>query len=69
MGIFRHEEIEKLLLTVAPVDCVTGSGGVVGMGPLAVHASSKAESDRPRRVLHIEFAPAALLAGGELPLG
>jgi hypothetical protein len=68
-GILRHEEIEKLALTVAPVDCLTDAGGVVGMRPLAVHASSKALTDRPRRVLHSEFAPAASLAGGELALG
>jgi len=68
-GILRHEEIEKLALTVAPVDCVTDAGGVVGMRPLAVHASSKALTDRPRRVLHIEFAPAASLVGGELAVG
>jgi hypothetical protein len=68
-GILGHEEIEKLALTVAPVDCVTGAGGVVGMRPLAVHASSKALTDRPRRVLHIEFAATAALAGGELALG
>ena len=68
-GILRHEEIEKLALTVAPVDCVTDAGGVVSMRPLAVHASSKALTDRPRRVLHIEFAAAASLAGGELAFG
>jgi hypothetical protein len=68
-GILAHEKIEQLALTVAPVDCVTSTGGVVAMRPLAVHASSKALVDRPRRVLHIEFAPAATLAGGELALG
>jgi hypothetical protein len=26
--------------------------------PLTVHASSKATSDRPRRVIHIEYASA-----------
>jgi hypothetical protein len=68
-GILAHKEIERLALTVAPVDCVIGTGGVVAMRPLAVHSSSKALVDRPRRVLHIEFAPAAALAGGELALG
>ena len=68
-GVLAHEEIEKLALTVAPVDCLTGAGGVVAMRPLAIHASSKALTDRPRRVLHIEFAPAVTLAGAELALG
>jgi hypothetical protein len=67
-GILPHEEIEKLALAVPPVDCLTGAGGVVGMRPLTVHASSKALTDRPRRVLHIEFAPTAAIAGGELAL-
>jgi ectoine hydroxylase-related dioxygenase (phytanoyl-CoA dioxygenase family) len=56
-GILAHDDIERLAVTVAPVDCVTGTGAVVAMRPLAVHAPSKALVDRPRRVLHIEFAP------------
>jgi hypothetical protein len=28
---------------------------VIAMRPLVIHASSKSESDLPRRVLHIEF--------------
>jgi hypothetical protein len=35
-GILAHEEIGKLALTVAPVDCVIGTGGVVAIRPLAV---------------------------------
>jgi ectoine hydroxylase-related dioxygenase (phytanoyl-CoA dioxygenase family) len=68
-GVLAHEDIQKLALTVAPVECVTAGGGVVAMRPLAVHASSKALTDRLRRVLHIEYAPATSLAGGELALG
>jgi hypothetical protein len=34
------------------------------MRPLLVHASSKASTDAPRRVLHIEYAPSLLLDGG-----
>jgi hypothetical protein len=34
------------------------------MRPLTVHASSKATDDRPRRVLHIEYAPTVGLAPG-----
>jgi hypothetical protein len=37
-------------------ECVVGRGGVVAMSPLLIHASSKAENDQPRRVLHIEYA-------------
>jgi hypothetical protein len=34
------------------------------MRPLIVHASSKATDDRPRRVLHIEYAPSLVLSEG-----
>ena len=39
-------------------------GGVVAMRPLVVHTSSKADSDRPRRVLHIEYAGDVFMDGG-----
>ncbi|HYM25554.1 MAG TPA: hypothetical protein VEU08_20185 [Vicinamibacterales bacterium] len=42
--------------SIAPVACTTDSGGVVVMRPLVVYASSKMNDDRPRRVLHIEYA-------------
>jgi len=34
------------------------------MRPLVVHPSSKAETDRRRRVLHIEYADALTLGDG-----
>jgi hypothetical protein len=40
------------------------AGGVVVMRPLIVHASSKAVSDRPRRVLHIEYAESLDIGSG-----
>jgi hypothetical protein len=46
------------------VDCLVGAGGVVAMRPLLLHASSKAESDRPRRVIHIEYADSADMGDG-----
>lgn len=49
---------------VAAVDCTVPAGGVAAMRPLIVHASSKAESDLPRRVLHIEYAPSLDLGDG-----
>jgi hypothetical protein len=43
---------------------------VVAMRPLVVHASSKAESDQARRVLHIEYATSVHFgAGVELVVG
>lgn len=55
-GVLTHDEIQRLASTVAPIACVAPAGGVVAMRPLVVHASSKARGDRPRRVLHIEYA-------------
>jgi hypothetical protein len=40
------------------------SGGVVAMRPLTLHSSSKSIDDRPRRVLHIEYAAATKLDSG-----
>lgn len=38
------------------VVCLARAGDALLMRPLILHASSKATSDRPRRVLHLEFA-------------
>ena len=50
------EAIASMSPSVDAVDCCVDAGGVVVMRPLTVHASSKATSERPRRVLHIEYA-------------
>lgn len=63
-GVLTQDEIDRFVRDVPPVDCVTPSGGVVAMRPLLVHASSKAQDDRPRRVLHIEYASSSTLAPG-----
>jgi hypothetical protein len=34
------------------------------MRPLIVHASSKATDDRPRRILHVEYAASVALGAG-----
>lgn len=70
MGVLTDAAIERLAREITAVDCVAGSGSVVAMRPLIVHASSKARDDRPRRVLHVEYAAAVRLAGGiELAVG
>jgi hypothetical protein len=69
-GVLSNEEIERLAGKIRHVDCVAASGGVVAMRPLTLHASSKSADDRPRRVLHIEYAAAMDLGGGiELAVG
>lgn len=49
---------------LSPVECLVPQGGVLAMRPLIVHASSKSQSQRPRRVLHIEYAASAQLGEG-----
>jgi hypothetical protein len=63
-GVFSLAQIEQLVQTIAPVDCVAASGGVVAMRPLTIHASSKSNDARPRRVLHIEYAATVTLGQG-----
>jgi len=69
-GVLSQEEIDRLAADIAPIDCTVAAGGVVVMHPLTVHASSKAKDDRPRRVLHIEYAASSTLGSGlELATG
>jgi ectoine hydroxylase-related dioxygenase (phytanoyl-CoA dioxygenase family) len=63
-GVLSDEEIERLVPEAAPVDCVVQRGGVLAMRPLIVHSSSKSRDDRPRCVLHIEYAASIFPAEG-----
>lgn len=63
-GVLTDAQIERLARTVQPVDCVAKAGEVVAMRPLTVHASSKSVDDKPRRVLHIEYADSLHLSSG-----
>jgi ectoine hydroxylase-related dioxygenase (phytanoyl-CoA dioxygenase family) len=69
LGVLTDDELHELSNRITAVDCLTPSGGVLAMRPLIVHASSKSQSDSPRRVLHIEYAlSAANLDGLELAI-
>jgi hypothetical protein len=57
-------DVAQLARDVHAVDCVCPAGGVVAMRPLLIHASSKAETDQRRRVLHIEYADSLDLGAG-----
>jgi len=63
-GVLSDAELASLARDVDEVDCVSAVGGVVAMRPLLVHASSKAESSDPRRVLHIEYADSLDMEAG-----
>ncbi len=56
LGLLTESDIARLTTEISAVDCTVPAGGVIAMRPLIVHASSKADSDLPRRVLHIEYA-------------
>jgi ectoine hydroxylase-related dioxygenase (phytanoyl-CoA dioxygenase family) len=64
LGVLSDAEVDETVETSSPVDCLVASGGVIAMRPLILHASSKAESDRPRRVLHLEYAESLDIDGG-----
>ena len=55
-GVLSLPQIESAVARVASVDCIVDGGGVIAMRPLLLHASSKATSALPRRVLHFEYA-------------
>ena len=55
-GVLSDEQVEKIVDKSEPVTCLVEQGGVIVMHPLIIHASSKTQSDKPRRVLHIEYA-------------
>jgi ectoine hydroxylase-related dioxygenase (phytanoyl-CoA dioxygenase family) len=56
LGLLTESDIARLTTEISAVDCTVPAGGVIAMRPLIVHASSKADSYLPRRVLHIEYA-------------
>jgi ectoine hydroxylase-related dioxygenase (phytanoyl-CoA dioxygenase family) len=63
-GLLGDEAIAEIARTAEPIDCLVDAGGVIAMRPLLLHASSKARSDRPRRVVHIEYADSPVLGDG-----
>jgi ectoine hydroxylase-related dioxygenase (phytanoyl-CoA dioxygenase family) len=64
LGVLSDAEIGDLAARVEPHACTCDSGGVLAMRPLLVHSSSKALSDAPRRVLHIEYTTSLHLGEG-----
>jgi ectoine hydroxylase-related dioxygenase (phytanoyl-CoA dioxygenase family) len=55
-GVLSDRQVESIVGKIEPVTCLVKQGGVIVMRPLMIHASSKSESEKPRRVLHIEYA-------------
>ncbi len=63
LGVLSVDAIHQLAQDVGPVECCVPRGGIVAMKPLLVHSSSKSQSECARRVLHIEYAANAVIAG------
>jgi ectoine hydroxylase-related dioxygenase (phytanoyl-CoA dioxygenase family) len=64
LGVLSDEALHDLSTQIAAVDCLVPRGGVLAMRPLVVHASSKSQSPRSRRVLHLEYAASVEIADG-----
>jgi ectoine hydroxylase-related dioxygenase (phytanoyl-CoA dioxygenase family) len=64
VGVLSDDEVSRLAGAREGVECVVTEGGVLAMRPLIIHASSKSQSQQPRRVLHIEYAASRYFAEG-----
>jgi len=68
-GVLSDKQVGNIVDKGEPVNCLVEQGGVIVMRPLIIHASSKSQSHKPRRVLHIEYAtPDAVSAPLELAI-
>ncbi|HEV7667090.1 MAG TPA: phytanoyl-CoA dioxygenase family protein [Thermoanaerobaculia bacterium] len=65
LGVLRVAAVANLVEQSTPVTCLVPRGGILVMRPLLVHSSSKATSDQPRRVLHIEYTSSLTLGPGQ----
>ncbi len=63
-GVLSDEQVKEVVMANEGVECCVPQGGVIAMRPLLIHCSSKAETDCPRRVLHIEYVDCLDLARG-----
>ncbi len=60
-GVVPAETIAALTATAAV--CAVPAGGAMLMKPLLLHASNRSTSNRPRRVIHLEFSAEELPTG------
>jgi ectoine hydroxylase-related dioxygenase (phytanoyl-CoA dioxygenase family) len=62
LGVLSDDTVHEIAHRTTPFDCVVPKGGIVAMRPLLIHASSKSQTEIPRRVLHIEYAASVAIA-------
>ncbi len=63
-GVLADDGVHDYVRSHDHATCLIHRGGILAMRPLLIHASSKAECDSPRRVLHIEYADSLDLKPG-----
>jgi ectoine hydroxylase-related dioxygenase (phytanoyl-CoA dioxygenase family) len=63
-GVLTDDVVTDIAAAQKHVECPVPRGGILAMRPLLIHASSKAISDAPRRVLHIEYVDSLDMAPG-----
>ncbi|MBI4853336.1 MAG: phytanoyl-CoA dioxygenase family protein [Acidobacteria bacterium] len=64
LGVLTDEQVFNYAKTTEFVECLVSKGGVLAMRPLIIHSSSKAKTNQPRRVLHIEYTDSLELKEG-----
>lgn len=62
-GTLSPRQIERLRQSSNDNQLTVGTGGIIAMRPLLLHASSKSRTMANRRVLHFLFGPSELPAG------
>ena len=63
-GLLSDQEVLKYAASGEAATCLLDRGGILGMRPLLIHASSRATTADPRRVLHIEYSDSLDLEPG-----
>lgn len=61
-GVLKDVAMAEYVESYNETVCLVERGGVLLMSPLLIHASSKAQTDAPRRVLHVEYTDSLKLA-------
>lgn len=64
LGVLADEVVHELSTRLREATCTAASGEILAMRPLLIHASSKSQTEEPRRVLHIQYAAKLVLNGG-----
>jgi len=64
LGVLTDAQIQAAAQRIEPVTCLVARGDVLVMRPLLVHASSKAATTMPRRVVHLEYAASSAFPSG-----